>query len=603
VNLAATLVPPSLDDKQALRLRRFGVASLSYVLAVGLVSTAWLFGVIPAAAVLDAGAAFIAINAVLYGAIRTGFNLRFEDPSLTRAQILSAITVLMYIVYHMDAGRSVALFGCFIVFQFGVFRLRAREFVGITLYTLAAYALVIDLLMQFRPQAIQDVPGEWMSWLGLAGFLPCMNIIGGQLNTLRRRMRESEARFRSLTEMSSDFYWESDAGHRITQRSSADIRIGADSVFRQGAQIGDRRWDVPYMSPDESGWRAHREVLDAHQSFRDFDFSRLAVDGTERHISISGDPVFDAFGKFSGYRGVGRDTTGRKQAEQALRASEQQLRLFADNVPVMTAYWDENYVCRFASKAFVAAYDQRGDGVVGKHAREIFGEEIFLDSESYAEQVKQGHPASFQRKRTLRNGDVRHFEMRLVPDFGEHDRVVGCFAVTIDITEHKLTEERIQRVANHDNLTGLPNRLLFNDRLIQAISLAKRDSRQFALLYLDLDRFKPVNDALGHAAGDELLKKVAGRIRGQVRESDTVARVGGDEFTIILTDVGRREEAEIVAGKISVALARPFDLGHRKKNIDIGASIGIAIYPADGRDADALVRAADAAMYGAKHAA
>ena len=106
--------------------------------------------------------------------------------------------------------------------------------------------------------------------------------------------------------------------------------------------------------------------------------------------------------------------------------------------------------------------------------------------------------------------------------------------MTTDITEHKLAEERIQRVAHHDSLTGLPNRLLFNDRLAQAISLAKRDSRQFALLYLDLDRFKPVNDTLGHAAGDELLKSVGARIRRQVRESDTVARIGGDEFTVIL---------------------------------------------------------------------
>jgi len=180
--------------------------------------------------------------------------------------------------------------------------------------------------------------------------------------------------------------------------------------------------------------------------------------------------------------------------------------------------------------------------------------------------------------------------------------VLGCFAVTTDITEHKLTEERIQRVAHHDGLTGLPNQLLFNDRLSQAISLAKRDSRQFALLYLDLDKFKPVNDALGHSAGDELLKAVATRIRQLVRESDTVARIGGDEFTVILRDIARREEAETVARKIIAAVATPFQLGSQKHSVGIGTSIGIAIYPADGRDADALVKAADSAMYSAKQA-
>jgi diguanylate cyclase (GGDEF)-like protein len=111
-----------------------------------------------------------------------------------------------------------------------------------------------------------------------------------------------------------------------------------------------------------------------------------------------------------------------------------------------------------------------------------------------------------------------------------------------------------------------------------------------------------VNDALGHAVGDELLKGVATRIRHQVRESDTVARVGGDEFTVILLDIARHEDAETVARKIIAALAAPFQLGSQKQRIDIGTSIGIAVYPADARDADALVKAADAAMYSAKQA-
>ena len=133
------------------------------------------------------------------------------------------------------------------------------------------------------------------------------------------RILGSEMRFRSLTEMSSDFYWESDAEHRLTQRASADKKLSAVSVFRQGAQIGERRWETPYLSPDDAGWQAHRAVLDAHRPFRDFELSRLGVDGTERYISISGDPVFDASGAFKGYRGVGTDITERKQAESALR--------------------------------------------------------------------------------------------------------------------------------------------------------------------------------------------------------------------------------------------------------------------------------------------
>jgi diguanylate cyclase (GGDEF)-like protein/PAS domain S-box-containing protein len=600
MNLADVLIPPSLEAKQILRLRRFGVATLSYVLATVLVAIGWAFGVLPASTVLEVAAAFVAINLGLYAVIRAGFNLRFADPNLTRFQILAAITVLMYIVYHMDDGRSVALFGCFIVFLFGIVRLHSRDFTVLTLYTLAAYALVINLLMHLRPQAIHDVPGEWMSWLGLAGFLPCFTVIGGQLNALRRRMRASEARLRSLTEMSSDFHWESDVEHRLTDNSSADRTQGSVSVFQRGARIGERRWEIPSLSPDEAGWRAHRAVLDSHRPFRDFRLSRLGADGTERYISISGDPVLDDAGAFKGYRGVGTDVTERKRSEMALHESAQQLRLFADNIPAMTAYWDVNEYCRFANKAFAEFNGLAMENIVGRHAREILGEQAYHDIENHSAQMKQGHPVTFQRKSETPNGEFRYLEVRLLPHVGDQGKVLGSFAVTLDITEHKLAEQRIQRVAHHDNLTGLPNRLLFNDRLKQAVSLAKRDARQIALLYFDLDRFKAVNDTLGHIAGDELLKAVAMRVRDQVRESDTFARIGGDEFVVILPGSAAREGAETVARKIIAAIAAPFVLGGRTQGVDIGVSIGIAIYPADASDADGLVKAADAAMYVAK---
>jgi diguanylate cyclase (GGDEF)-like protein/PAS domain S-box-containing protein len=414
-------------------------------------------------------------------------------------------------------------------------------------------------------------------------------------------LRESEVRFRSLTEMSSDFYWESDAEHRLARLSPGGKASGVP-VFQQREQIGKRRWEMPYRSPDEAGWQVHRAALDAHQPFRDFVLSRLGSDGAERHVSISGDPVVDASGAFRGYRGVGTDITARKQAEQALRDSAEKLRLFADNVPAMTVSYDENLRCRFANKAFAEFFGFTVKNILGKHVREVVGEDGYREMEGNLVQVLQGHPVTYQRTHTLQNGEIGHLEINLLPQIGDQGQTLGCFAVTTDITEHKLAEERIQRVAHHDSLTGLPNRLLFNDRLNQAISLAKRDSRQFALLYLDLDRFKPVNDTLGHTAGDELLQGVAARIRHQVRESDTVARVGGDEFTVILPNIARREEAETVARKIIAALAMPFQLGSQKHSVEIGASIGVAVYPTDTRDADALVTAADTAMYSAKQA-
>ncbi len=297
-----------------------------------------------------------------------------------------------------------------------------------------------------------------------------------------------------------------------------------------------------------------------------------------------------------------QDITERKRSEAALRNSAEQLRVFTDNVPAMTVSYDENLRCRFVNRRYSDFFGFGATEIVGKHLREVVGEDAYSAIKDHFAQVLRGHPVTYHRTHKRPNGESRYLEITVLPHIGDHGKFLGCFAVAADITEHKQTEERIQRIAHHDSLTGLPNRLLFNDQLNQAISLAKRGSRQFALLYLDLDKFKPVNDTLGHTAGDDLLKGVAARIRQQVRESDIVARVGGDEFTVILLDIARREDAETAAKKILAALATPFQLGSQQQSVDVGTSIGIAVYPADARDADALVKAADAAMYSAKQA-
>lgn len=329
----------------------------------------------------------------------------------------------------------------------------------------------------------------------------------------------------------------------------------------------------------------------------------MGVDGTERHMSVSGDPVFDDAGLFHGYRGVATDITARKRTEKALRDSAEGLRVFADSVPVMTASWDHDLRCRFVNKQFTQYFGLAERDPVGKGMRELAGEAIYEEIALHLSRVLQGHPVTYRRTHVPDDGSASYLEVKLMPQYGAQGQVLGFFEVTTDITEHKLAEQRIQRVANHDGLTGLPNKLLFDDRLEQAIVLARRESRRFALLYLDLDAFKPVNDALGHAAGDELLKEVATRIRGQVRESDTVARVGGDEFTVILPGVAERHIAEAVAAKIAAALGRRFEVGGCEEGVQIGGSLGVALYPADGANAGELVRAADAAMYRAKQRA
>jgi diguanylate cyclase (GGDEF)-like protein len=169
-----------------------------------------------------------------------------------------------------------------------------------------------------------------------------------------------------------------------------------------------------------------------------------------------------------------------------------------------------------------------------------------------------------------------------------------------DITERKLAEAHLEFLANFDSLTGLPNRRLFFDRVGQALLNAKRQEHMVGLLFLDLDRFKEVNDSYGHAVGDLLLKEVSERLAHSLRLSDSVARMGGDEFTVILTKIVEPEDAAIVAQRIVDNLAKPFLLdGHM---VSIGVSIGIGIYPIDGEDPDTLLKKADTAMYWAKEA-
>ncbi|MBS1170854.1 MAG: domain S-box/diguanylate cyclase protein [Burkholderiaceae bacterium] len=188
------------------------------------------------------------------------------------------------------------------------------------------------------------------------------------------------------------------------------------------------------------------------------------------------------------------------------------------------------------------------------------------------------------------------------PVFDDEGKFVGYHGVGKDLTEKKQYEERIRQMAQYDSLTGLPNRALFYDRLKQAISTARRESSEFALLYLDLDKFKPVNDRHGHGAGDQLLQMVALRIRGLLRESDTVARLGGDEFAVLLPVIGKHADAEDVAQKIIEAVTAPYALDGIDEEIRIGVSVGIALYPQDSAQSDSLVKAADAAMYKSKPA-
>lgn len=197
-----------------------------------------------------------------------------------------------------------------------------------------------------------------------------------------------------------------------------------------------------------------------------------------------------------------------------------------------------------------------------------------------------------------RDGRKSAIEGSTAPIQDSHGRVTGAVTVFRDVTSSRVMELELFRLAQHDPLTDLPNRVLLNDRLSQAISRAQRHGSLVAVLFLDLDRFKRVNDSLGHAIGDQLLQEVAKRLTGAVRGSDTVSRYGGDEFVIVLSELDNRANALVQAEKMHARLSAPNFIG--KHELHSKVSIGISIFPDDGQDAQTLIDCADFAMYRAK---
>jgi diguanylate cyclase (GGDEF)-like protein/PAS domain S-box-containing protein len=212
------------------------------------------------------------------------------------------------------------------------------------------------------------------------------------------------------------------------------------------------------------------------------------------------------------------------------------------------------------------------------------------------ESLKGAVSRPYEYRFIKKNGDIIWILEKVTSTIYEGRRAaVGSF---IDITEHKLLEHHLAEMATHDALTGLPNRVLLSDRLSVELAQAQRNHTRLAVMMLDLDRFKEVNDLLGHGIGDQLLGAVAQRLTKLIRKGDTVSRIGGDEFVLLLPQVGRIEDATKIAQKILAAFRAPFALENHQ--VHITTSIGISLYPEDGADVKTLLKNADTAMYWVK---
>jgi diguanylate cyclase (GGDEF)-like protein/PAS domain S-box-containing protein len=263
---------------------------------------------------------------------------------------------------------------------------------------------------------------------------------------------------------------------------------------------------------------------------------------------------------------------------------------------LLISYFDADQVVRFVNRPGEEPSGQVPGEASGRTMKDALGSEEYERRRPHIEAALRGERVVFER-RTSRNGRDHHLQIDYFPELDHWKRVVGIFALVQDVTARKQKEAELESAALHDSLTGLANRQLLTDRISLAIAHARRNSSAMAVVYLDLDGFKEVNDVLGHDVGDSLLKKVGQRVVAAVREVDTVARVGGDEFVIGLWQVGDGDAGRVTS-KVINAVSRRYDIAGRTVKITLSAGVGI--YPAHGTDAASLLKSADLALHQAK---
>ena len=326
----------------------------------------------------------------------------------------------------------------------------------------------------------------------------------------------------------------------------------------------------------------------------------VLADNQTRYFYNRYAPEFDAAGNVVGVVLVGHDITERKTIENELAAREQQFRALAENMPDCLTRYDKKGRVIYMNPAFMISLAPEILPTIGMTLVERFpNDKMALDGHKTIEHVIETGK-EYEVELVLPNsfGEMRNHHVRYVAEYDQNREIVGVIAIGRDITERKRIEKEMHYHASYDLLTGLPNRRMFNNRLRVEILKAKRNNIRIALLFIDLDNFKEVNDMLGHETGDRLLVEAAARIQSCVRETDTIARLGGDEFVAILPEAGLIPPLERIARAIIDTLAKPFQLDENV--ICISGSIGVAVYPQDATDADTLMGCADQAMYAAK---
>lgn len=400
-------------------------------------------------------------------------------------------------------------------------------------------------------------------------------------------LRESESRLRLMAEQMPAVVWTVDRDLRFVTSMGAGLEeLGLERDDVAGESLRE------YFGTDDPDFQPvamHRRAVRGERV-------TYTMEWEGRSFRTHLEPLRNPDGAVTGAVGVAHDVTALVEAEREARESERRFRALFEESMDAILLTDPAGTVEVANRAAA--------GLLG------VGDEDALAGASVSEFLAAGAWRRLLR-RIRRGGRIHAFEARLRTPSGERPyvqisatprradgEIVGFQAIVRDVTERKAFEERLERRALHDQLTGLPNRTLFWDRLTHALERAARGEGSVAVCFIDLDGFKVVNDELGHSAGDRVLREVAGRIRAGFRQEDTVARFGGDEFTVLLEQVEDRSDLERAAGRVAATLDEPVRV--EGTSYRLAASIGISLAEDPGVDPDELVRRADLAMYRAK---
>jgi len=347
--------------------------------------------------------------------------------------------------------------------------------------------------------------------------------------------------------------------------------------------------------------RQYVDTLTGRASEYNLEHRVRGYDGSWRWVRSRGRVVeHDAHGRARRLAGINEDITPRKLAEERLRNSESRFR----SLLALSSdwYWEQDEHLRFTK---VSGLDSQNhqigvDQLLGKTGFEAGEMQVDQTDAARHRQLTAARQPFKDLCHTTRDADGqwRFWSFSGEPMADDDGRFTGYRGIARDVTQSRQAAEKIRRLAHFDELTGLPNRTMFMHTLQRALSLAQRRNKSFAIFFIDLDRFKNINDSLGHEAGDQLLQDVARRLRHHLRESDTVARLGGDEFVVLVEDCVDERELDAIAQNILNAVGRPYMLSGQEYHVT--GSIGISTYPADGQDPAALLKNADIAMYLAK---